>query len=446
MFDSLSLRLQSVFRKLKSKGTLSSKDVSVAMREVRRALLEADVNYKVVKDFVAGAQERAIGSGILSGLNPGQQVVKVVHDDLVRLLGEKVAKLKVASNPPTIIMLVGLQGSGKTTACAKLARLVKMAHKYPIMVAGDIYRPAAIDQLEKLGRTLEIEVFSRGKKDPVATCDQAVKYAKKKGWDTVLIDTAGRLHIDDVLMQELRSIKKKVNPTEILLVSDAMTGQDAVNIASSFDEKLGIDGVILTKMDGDSRGGAALSIRAVTGKPIKLIGTGEKLEMIEQFHPDRMASRILGMGDVLTLIEKAEKAMSKKEAEELEKKLRRDEFTLDDFLNTIKQLRNMGPLEQLLEMIPGMGKLKALKNFEFDESEVGRVEAIISSMTKQERVNHAILNGSRRRRVAGGSGTSVQEVNALMKQFAQVRKMMKQMKSRGGKLGGMGIPPGFLNG
>ncbi|HUT03753.1 MAG TPA: signal recognition particle protein [bacterium] len=434
MFESLTLRLQSVFQKLRGRGTLSKQDVSLAMREIRRALLQADVNFKVVKDFVAQVEQAAIGSDILSGLDPGQQVVKLVHQNLISLLGEKVAKLKVASKPPTIIMLVGLQGSGKTTACAKLARLIKQAHRFPLLVAADIYRPAAIDQLEKLGQQLEIEVFSRGKQDPVKTAQEAVHYAQLKGWDTIIIDTAGRLHINKELMRELKQMKKKVQPTEILLIADAMTGQDAVNIASSFDEQLGIDGVVLTKMDGDARGGAALSIRAVTGKPIKFVGLGEKLEMIEQFHPDRVASRILGMGDVLTFIEKAEQAMSKKEAEELERKLRRDDFTLEDFMGSLKQLKKMGPLEQLLDMIPGMGRLKALKNFEFDESEIVKVEAIISSMTTEERVNSSILNGSRRRRIALGSGTLIQDVNALLKQFAQVRKMMKQMKGRKGSL------------
>ena len=319
---------------------------------------------------------------------------------------------------------------------------IKQAHRFPLLVAADIYRPAAIDQLEKLGRKLEIEVFSRGKQDPVKTAREAADYARQKGLDTVIIDTAGRLHIDEELMRELELIKKKVGPTEILLVADAMTGQDAVNIASSFDEQLGIDGVILTKMDGDARGGAALSIRAVTGKPIKFVGIGEKLEMIEQFHPDRMASRILGMGDVLTFIEKAEKAMSKKEAEELERKLRRDEFTLEDFMGSIKQLKKMGPLDQLMDMIPGMSKMKALKNFEFDENEIKQVEAIISSMTREERVNSSILNGSRRRRIARGSGMQVQDVNALLRQFAQVKKMMKQMKGRGK---GGAVPFGLRN-
>jgi len=438
MFESLTLRLQSVFQKLRGRGTLSKKDVSLAMREIQRALLQADVNFKVVKDFVTQVEQAAIGSDILSGLDPGQQVVKLVHQNLISLLGEKVAKLKVASKPPTVMMLVGLQGSGKTTACAKLARLIKQAHRFPLMVAADIYRPAAIDQLEKLGRQLEVEVFSRGKQDPVKTAQEAVHYGRQKGWDTIIIDTAGRLHIDKELMRELKQMKKKVQPTEILLIADAMTGQDAVNIASSFDEQLGIDGVVLTKMEGDARGGAALSIRAVTGKPIKFVGLGEKLEMIEQFHPDRMASRILGMGDVLTFIEKAEKAMSKKEAEELERKLRRDDFTLEDFMGSLKQLKKMGPLEQLMDMIPGMGRLKALKNFEFDESEIVKVEAIISSMTTEERVNSSVLNGSRRRRIALGSGTRIQDVNSLLKQFAQVRKMMKQMKGRKG-----GLPSGL---
>lgn len=433
MFENLTLRLQSVFQKLKGKGTLSPKDVSAAMREIRRALLQADVNLKVVKDFVADVEEKAIGADVLSGLNPGQQVVKIVHQSMIALLGDKVAKLKISSKPPTIIMLVGLQGSGKTTACAKLARLVKQARKYPLLVAGDIYRPAAIDQLEKLGRQLEVEVFSRGKKDPVVTAVSAVDYALQKGWETVIVDTAGRLHIDEELMQELKAMKKKLCPTEIMLVADAMTGQDAVNMASSFNEQLEIDSVFLTKMDCDARGGAALSIRSVTGKPIKFIGVGEKLDNIEQFHPDRMASRILGMGDVLTIIEKAEKAISKKEAEELERKLRRDEFTLEDFMGTIKQLKSMGPLEQLMDMIPGMSRMKAMKNFEFDESEIGRVEAIINSMTKEERVNTSVLNGSRRRRIASGSGTSIQDVNSLLKQFAQVKKMMKQMTGKRGR-------------
>jgi len=446
MFENLTVRLESVFRRLRGRGTLSAKEVSAAMRQIRRALLEADVNYKVAKEFVEKVGQEAIGTDVLSGLNPGQQVVKIVHQQLISLLGSKLAKLKVASKPPTVIMLVGLQGCGKTTACARLARLVKLAHRFPLLVAADIYRPAAIEQLEKLGKKIEVEVFSRGKRDPVSTCVQAVQYARQKGWDTVIIDTAGRLHIDEVLMNELEAIRKKVKPTEILLVADGMTGQDAVNIASAFDERLGIDGVILTKMDGDARGGAALSIRAVTGKPIKFITTGEKLEMIEQFHPDRMASRILGMGDVLTLIERAEQAFSQKEAKKLEAKLRREDFTLEDFLTTIKQLKGMGPLEHLLDMIPGMTRFKALKNFEFDESQIKRAEAIINSMTKQERVNHAIINGSRRRRIASGSGTSVHEVNMLLKQFGQVKKMIRHMTGRGGHKMKFTGPLRFLGG
>ena len=446
VFESLAEKLQSALDKLKGKGKLSEKDVKVALREVKMALLEADVNFKVVKDFVKKIKERAVGHEVMESLTPGQQVIKIVNEELTELMGGTQSKLTVASNPPTVIMLVGLQGAGKTTHCGKLARKLDKQGRRPLLVAADVYRPAAIKQLQVLGDQLDIPVFSMGDKtNPVDIAKGAMKYAESNGRDYIIVDTAGRLHIDEALMDELKDIKKAIRPHEILLTVDAMTGQDAVNVADKFDDTLGIDGVILTKLDGDARGGAALSIRTVTGKPIKFVGMGEKLDAIEEFHPDRMASRILGMGDVLSLIEKAQEEIDMKKAEEFEKKLRKQEFTLEDFLDQMKQVRNMGPLDQLMGMIPGMGKMKQMKNMQVDEKALDHLEAIISSMTIEERRNPEIIKGSRRRRIANGSGTSVQEVNRLLKQFRQSKKMMKQiseMQKKGGG-GGLGNLPFF---
>ncbi|WP_028307368.1 signal recognition particle protein [Desulfitibacter alkalitolerans] len=424
LFSSLSEKLQDTFKRLKGKGKLSEADIDAAMREVRIALLEADVNFKVVKKFIASVKERAIGSEVLESLTPGQQVIKIVNDELVNLMGEKEANIVFASKPPTVIMMVGLQGSGKTTSSAKLAKTFKKKGRSPLLAACDIYRPAAIKQLEVLAGQLEIPVFSKGQENPVLIAEEAVAYARNNGSDVVIIDTAGRLHIDEDLMGELENIKAQVNPTEILLVVDAMTGQDAVNVAETFDQKFGITGIILTKLDGDTRGGAALSIREVTGKPIKFVGVGEKLDALETFYPDRMASRILGMGDVLTLIEKAQETFDAKKAKEMEAKLRTQQFTLEDFLDQLQQMKSMGPLEDLLGMIPGMGK--QLKNMQVDEKELVKTEAIIQSMTPKERAKPEIINGSRKKRIAMGSGTKVQDVNKLLKQFLEARKMMKQ--------------------
>lgn len=445
-FEGLSEKLQNIFKNLRGKGKLTDKDVDQAMREVRMALLEADVNYKVVKDFVARIKERAIGSEVLESLTPGQQVIKIVHEEMTQLMGGSASRIATASKPPTIIMMVGLQGSGKTTTSGKLARLMKKQGRRPVLVACDIYRPAAIKQLQVLGEQLEIPVFSMGdKQNPVDIAKAARVYAENQGLDTVILDTAGRLHIDEALMEELQQIKASCRPHEILLVVDAMTGQDAVNVAESFDTRLGLDGVILTKLDGDTRGGAALSVKAVTGKPIKFAGMGEKLDALEPFHPDRMSSRILGMGDVLTLIEKAQAQVDIKKAEELEKKLRKNEFTLEDFLEQIQQMKNMGPLNQLMDMIPGMGKVKGLKDVNISEKDMKHTEAIIRSMTGEERRRPEILNGSRRKRIATGSGTSIQEVNKLLKQFEQTQKMLKQMTqmqqaAKSGKKGSFKLP------
>lgn len=424
LFSSLSEKLQDTFKRLKGKGKLSEADIDAAMREVRIALLEADVNFKVVKKFIASVKERAVGSEVLESLTPGQQVIKIVNDELINLMGEKEANIIFAPKPPTVIMMVGLQGSGKTTTSAKLAKTLKKKGRSPLLVACDIYRPAAIKQLEILGEQLEIPVFSKGQENPVFIAKEAITFAKDNGNDIVIIDTAGRLHIDEDLMAELENIKEHVNPTEILLVVDAMTGQDAVNVAETFDQKFGITGIILTKLDGDTRGGAALSIREVTGKPIKFVGVGEKLDALETFYPDRMASRILGMGDVLTLIEKAQETFDAKKAKEMEAKLRTQQFTLEDFLDQLQQMKSMGPLDDLLGMIPGMGK--QLKNMQIDEKELIKTEAIIQSMTPQERSKPEIINGSRKKRIALGSGTKVQDVNKLLKQFLEARKMMKQ--------------------
>ncbi|NLU42388.1 MAG: signal recognition particle protein [Firmicutes bacterium] len=432
VFEGLSEKLQEVLRKLRSKGKLTEKDVDEILREVRVALLEADVNFRVVREFIQSIREKAVGQEVLGSLTPGQQVIKIVHSELTRLMGGVQSKIAIASRPPTIVMLVGLQGAGKTTACAKLAGSLKKQGHSPLMVAADVYRPAAIRQLEVLGETLDIPVFSMGAdQNPVDIAKGAVSSAMSKGRDVVLIDTAGRLHIDEELMAELEAIKAAVSPHEILLVADAMTGQDAVNVAKAFNERLGITGVVLTKLDGDARGGAALSIRSVTGCPVKFAGVGEKLDALEPFHPERMASRILGMGDVLTLIEKAEAVIDREKAKKIEQKLRRAEFTLEDFMDQLSQMRKMGPIDQLLGMIPGFGNRKALKGLQVDEKQLARIEAIVNSMTPEERRKPDIINGSRRRRIAMGSGTSVQDVNSLLKQFSQTRKLLKQFGDGG---------------
>ena len=426
MFQSLGDKLAGAFKKFRSKGKLTEADVKVGMREIKLALLEADVNFKVVKDFVNTVSARAVGSDVLESLMPAQQIVKIVNEELTNLMGGSQSKLTISPKPPTVIMMVGLQGAGKTTHAAKLAGLYKSQGKNPLLVACDVYRPAAIKQLEIVGETLGIPVFSMGTDiSPVKIAKEGLKFAEKKGHDMVFIDTAGRLHIDEQLMEELRAIKAEVDPTEILLTVDAMIGQDAVNVAESFNQLLDVTGVVLTKLDGDTRGGAALSIKHVTGKPIKFIGTGEKLDKIEPFHPDRMASRILGMGDVLTLIEKAEQAFDEKKAKELEEKIRKSTFTLDDYLDQFSQLKKMGGMDQLAGMLPGMNA-GALRDAKVDEKLLARQEAIIKSMTKLEREKPAILNASRRKRIAAGSGTSVEEVNKLLKQFEQVNKLMKQ--------------------
>ena len=425
-FESLAGKLEAAFKKLRGKGKLTENDIKVAMREVKMALLEADVNFKIVKDFVKNVSERAVGADVLESLTPGQQVIKIVNEELIKLMGEKPEKLTFNSNPPSVYMLVGLQGAGKTTTCAKLAGLLRKDGKKPLLVACDVYRPAAIKQLQVVGAQLNIPVFTiDGSLDPVEISKAALRHAVSNLNDVVIIDTAGRLHVDEVLMDELENIKAAVKPQEILLTVDAMTGQDAVNVAESFHNKLNIDGVILTKLDGDTRGGAAISVRAVTGRPIKFAGMGEKLSDLEPFYPDRMASRILGMGDVLTLIEKAEQAFDEKQAAELEKKMRTQTFTLDDFLNQMEQLKKMGPLSGLMEMIPGFNKAK-MGDVNIDEKKVYRVGAIIKSMTPAERTNPDIINASRKLRIANGCGMKVTDVNALLKQFDQMRKMMKQ--------------------
>ncbi|MDH7602607.1 MAG: signal recognition particle protein [Armatimonadota bacterium] len=426
MFESLTEKLQSVFGRLRSRGVLTEEDVNEALREVRRALLEADVNYKVVKDFVQTIKDRAVGENILKGLNPVQQVIKIVKEEMIALLGGENAKLKVADKPPTVVMVVGLHGSGKTTNIAKLANLLKKQGRRPLLVAGDVYRPAAIKQLRTLGEQIGVDVFDIGdRQDAVAVAKAALSYAKSHGHDYVLIDVAGRLHIDQEMMDELRRLRSAIEVTEVLLVVDAMTGQDAVNVAKEFNESLGIDGVILTKLDGDARGGAALSVRAVTGKPIKFVGTSEKMDGLEPFYPDRMASRIIGMGDVLGFIEKAEEAFSEEQAREIERRLRENTFDLNDYLAQVQQMRKMGPLEEILSMIPGFSSLRQLKNVEVDEKEIDRQVAIIQSMTPEERSDPSILNASRRRRIAAGSGTSVQEVNRLINQFNEMKRMMR---------------------
>ncbi|MBI4773556.1 MAG: signal recognition particle protein [Deltaproteobacteria bacterium] len=432
MFDSLTEKLEGAFKKLRSRGRLTPENIQSGLREVRMALLEADVHYKVTKDFVKSVQERAVGSEVLKSLTPAQQVIKIVHEELIALMGGQSQELNLQGPRPHVVMLVGLQGSGKTTTAGKLALHLTRKGRSCYMVSTDVYRPAAIKQLEKVGQQIQVETFSdESTGHPVDLARAAVRTATQKNLDVVIVDTAGRLHIDQELMQELKDIKDHLNPCEILLVADSMTGQDAVNVAREFDEALDLGGVILTKLDGDARGGAALSIKSVTGKPIKLVGVGEKLDALEMFHPDRMASRILGMGDILTLVEKAQATIDEEQAQQLERKIRKDAFTLEDFLNQLKQIKKMGSMEQLLSMVPGFGKLKQ-KGLQPDEKELTRIEAIINSMTKDERNNHQIINASRRKRIASGSGATIQDVNSLVKNFAQMKKMLRQF-GKGGK-------------
>lgn len=434
MFESLSEKLDAAFRKLKGHGKLSEKNIEDGLKEVRMALLEADVHYGVTKRFIAEVKKRALGQEVLASLTPAQQVIKIVNEELTELMGSQNEDLNLLGSSPVAVMLVGLQGSGKTTTAGKLAVFLRKKGRKPFLVPADVYRPAAIDQLKTLGQQLDVPVFSSSTDmDPVDICREAKTAAHQQGCDTLLLDTAGRLHIDEGLMAELSRIKDTVKPADILLVADAMTGQDAVNIAESFNATLDIGGVVLTKMDGDARGGAALSIKEITGKPIKFIGVGEKLNELEPFHPDRLASSILGMGDVLTLIEKAQDAVDEKKAAELEKKLRKSQFTLEDFRDQMVQIRKMGSLGDIMKMIPGMGKLKQMKNLDVDENEFVRIEAIINSMTPRERQQHTIINGSRRKRIAKGSGTRVQDVNQLIKNYTQLLKMLKKFNKGGMK-------------
>ncbi len=437
LFSGLSEKLNHIFSKIKSRGKLTELEIKQAMREIRIALLEADVNFSVVKDFIAKVSEKAVGEQILNSLTPGQQVVKLVNDELIALMGSTNAKLEVSPKLPTVIMLCGLQGAGKTTMCGKLSQYLIRQGKKPMLVACDIYRPAAIQQLKVVGKSVNTEVFERGTAKPAKTAVEAIKEANSKGYDTVIIDTAGRLHIDEALMDELKEVKKAVNPTEILLTVDAMTGQDAVTVATSFNDQLDITGVILTKLDGDTRGGAALSIKSVTGKPIKFCGIGEKSGDLEPFYPDRMASRILGMGDVLTLIEKAQSAVSEEEMKKMEKKLREASFTLDDFLTQFESMKKMGNMSELINMIPGMSGMK-ISDKDIDESRIEKYKAIIRSMTKLERDKPEIIKSSRRQRIAAGSGTTIQDVNQLLKQFDQTKELMRKMKNGSLNLKGAG--------
>jgi signal recognition particle subunit SRP54 len=442
MLDNLSDKLNSVFKKLKGHGKLTEKNIEDGLREVRMALLEADVHYKVVKKFISDIRGRALGQEVLASLTPGQQVVKIVNDELTALMGGRHQELSLDGTQPAAVMLVGLQGSGKTTTAGKLAVFLRKIGRKPYLVPADVYRPAAIEQLQRLGAQLSVPVFpSRTDMDPVDICREARSAAHQAGCDTLLLDTAGRLHVDEALMEELRRIKAAAVPSDILLVADAMTGQDAVNIAESFDQALDIGGVVLTKLDGDARGGAALSIKAITGKPIKFVGVGEKLAQLEAFHPERLASSILGMGDLLTFIEKAQAVVDEKKAAELEKRLRKNQFSLEDFRDQMVQIRKMGSVKDLLGMIPGVSKSKQFKNLEVDDRELVRIEAIINSMTAQERLQHAIINGSRRKRIASGSGTRVQDVNQLLKNYTQVMKMMKKINKGGMRHLGRGMLP-----
>ncbi len=437
-FEGLSDRLEAAFQRLKSKGALTEADVKDAMREVRMALLEADVNYKVAKDFTKTVTERAVGEKVMESLTPAQMVIKIVNEELTGLMGGTKSRIAIANHPPTVVMMCGLQGSGKTTHTAKIAMMLKGQGHRPLLAACDIYRPAAIKQLQVVGEQAGVPVFEMGQTDPVIIAQEAIKLAKDRGYDYVFLDTAGRLHIDEVLMEELKNIKSTVHPHEILFVVDAMTGQDAVNVAKTFDDALGIDGVVLTKLDGDTRGGAALSIRAVTGKPIKFIGIGEKLGDLDVFHPDRMASRILGMGDVLSLIEKAEMALDEKKAEELERKLKQNKFDLNDLVDQIDQIKRLGSLKDTLSLIPGLGK--QIKDVEIDETAFDKIKAIVSSMTPQEREHPDIINPSRKRRIAAGCGRDVEAVNKLLSQHKQMQKMFRQMNSAGKKRRRRGRP------
>ncbi len=443
LFENLSDKLQGTFKRLRGRGKLTEADVNEAMREVRMALLEADVNFKVVKDLINRIKERAIGEEVMSSLTPAQQVIKIVNEELTELMGGSQSKILIASKPPTVLMMVGLQGAGKTTSTGKLALHLRKQGKKPLLVAADVQRPAAIDQLETLGKQLNIPVYSdRNSKNPVEIAKAAMAEAASKLYDIVIIDTAGRLHVNEELMEELVNIKKQVKPHEILLVADAMTGQDAVQVAESFHEKLGLDGIVLTKMDGDARGGAALSIKAVTGAPIKFVGMGEKMDALEAFHPDRMASRILGMGDVLTLIEKAQTEMDTAENEKMAKKMMKDGLDLNDFLSQMQQIRKLGSFKDIIGMIPGMSKMKELKDVDLDGKDIKKIEAIIRSMTMAERTKPSLIDGSRRKRIAAGSGTQVQDVNQLLKRFEETNKMMKQFTgmNKGKKKGGMKFP------
>jgi signal recognition particle subunit SRP54 len=443
MFDSLSEKLESVFKKLRGQGVMTEENIREALREVRLALLEADVNFKVVKDFVEKVRVKAVGTEVLQSLTPGQQVVRIVHDELVAVMGgNEDNSLNLAAKPPVSIMMVGLQGAGKTTTCGKLGRHLKILKRKPLLVPADIYRPAAIEQLKTVGKQLGLEVFnSSAEQKPVDICSAAMRFAELNGYDTVILDTAGRHQIDDFLMNELAEIKAAVSPMEILFVADAMTGQEAVNVAGGFDERLDITGVVLTKLDGDAKGGAALSVKAVTGKPVKFVGLGEKLDALEVFHADRLVSRILGMGDVLTLVERAQSVFDEKETALLQQKLKKSQFDLEDFLTQLQQIKKMGSLESLMGMIPGMGKMmKQMQGAQPSEKEMKRIEAIIRSMTPGERANHGIINGSRRLRISKGSGTTVQEVNQLLKRFTEAQKVVKQLQKLGpkGLLKGMG--------
>lgn len=447
MFENLSDKLQRVFKTLRGEGKLSAENMDAALREIRVALLEADVHFRVTKQFIEAVREKAMGAEVLTALSPTQQVIKIVRDEMVKMLGTHQAKLRMANEPPSVIMIVGLQGSGKTTSTGKLARYLSKNGHSPVMVSVDVYRPAARKQLSVLAKDLKIPIYEGEETKPVDLARSARKEAVQTGRDVLLVDTAGRLHIDDELMTELSQLKDLLNPSEILFVADAMTGQDAVKSADEFHKRLGITGVILTKMDGDARGGAALSIRSVTGQPLKFVGVGEKSDALEPFHPDRVAERILGMGDVLSLIEKVTDTIDQKQAEEMQRKLLDDDFTLADFRDQMKQLRKLGPLESLLGMMPQIGPMKDLKNMKVDDKEITRLVAIVDSMTPKERNNHMLINGARRRRIAKGSGTSVQEVNTLLKQYAQARKMMKSFSGGGGflgkRLGKLKLPPGM---
>ncbi len=433
MFENLSEKLENIFKKLKGRGMLTEENVNASLKEIRMALLEADVNFKVAKDFVEDVRSKAVGKEVLESITPGQQIVKIVHDRLVELMGGTSSSIKFGSRIPSVIMLVGLQGCGKTTTAAKLALLLSQERKKVCLVSADVYRPAAIEQLALLGKQVNAGVFEdKSLKDPVEICSQAVEDAKRNGYEVLIVDTAGRLHIDNLLMEELQKIKSKVNPAEIIYVADAMTGQDAVNVGVKFNELIGIDGVIMTKMDGDARGGSALSLKSVIGKPIKFVGMGEKIDNLEVFHPERMASRILGMGDILSLVEKAQANIDQKTALELEKSIRKNNFSLEDFRNQLTQIKKMGSIKDIMGMIPGLGKMKALKDLEPDDKQLVKITAIIDSMTREERYNYLLIDGRRRKRIALGSGTTVQDVNLLLKNYMEIRKIMKKFNKKDG--------------